>query len=82
MYSIDEAFLDLREMGFTDLLQLGLDIRKTIRKNIGIPVSIGIAPTKTLAKMANRHARKNYKKEAVFGPGIQQGRRKCYWRRL
>jgi len=49
MYSIDEAFLDLREMGLTDLLGLGLDIRKTIRKNIGIPVSIGIAHTKTLA---------------------------------
>jgi DNA polymerase V len=66
MYSIDEAFLDLREMMHTDLLKLGFSIRKTIRKNIGIPVSIGIAATKTLAKMANRHARKNYKQAAVF----------------
>jgi DNA polymerase V len=66
MYSIDEAFLDLREMALADPAQLGKEIRKTIRKNIGIPVSIGIAPTKTLAKMANRHARKNYKQEAVF----------------
>ncbi len=66
MYSIDEAFLDLRAMGHTDLLELGFKIRRTIRKNIGIPVSIGIAPTKTLAKMANRHAKKNYRQAAVF----------------
>jgi DNA polymerase V len=66
MYSIDEAFLDLRAMGNADLLELGFKIRRTIRKNIGIPVSIGIAPTKTLAKMANRHAKKNYRQAAVF----------------
>jgi DNA polymerase V len=66
MYSIDEAFLDLGEMLFTDLLQLGFDIRKTIKRNIGIPVSIGIASTKTLAKMANLHAKKNFKQASVF----------------
>jgi len=66
LYSIDEAFLDLNEMWHTDLLQIGFDIRRTIRKNIGIPVSIGIAPTKTLAKIANRHAKKHYKQGAVF----------------
>ena len=66
LYSIDEAFLDLKELGNTDLLKLGFHIRTTIRKNIGIPVSIGIAPTKTLAKMANRYSKKNYKQGAVF----------------
>jgi DNA polymerase V len=66
LYSIDEAFLDLREMGQTDLLQLGFRIRKTIRKNTGVPVSIGMAATKTLAKMANRHAKKNYRQASVF----------------
>jgi DNA polymerase V len=73
MYSIDEAFLDLGEMVHSDLLNLGFNIRKTIKKNIGIPVSIGIAPTKTLAKMANRHAKKNYKQASVFwasGPAL------------
>ncbi len=65
-YSIDEAFLDLNEMTHTDLLELGFRIRRTVKKNIGIPVSIGIAATKTLAKMANRHARKNYRQSAVF----------------
>ena len=66
MYSIDEAFLDLGELVHPDLLKLGFEIRKTIKKNIGIPVSIGIASTKTLAKMANRHAKKHYKQASVF----------------
>jgi DNA polymerase V len=66
LYSIDEAFLDLREMRKTDLGQLGFDIRKTIKKNLGIPVSVGIGSTKTLAKMANRHAKKHYQHASVF----------------
>lgn len=66
LYSIDEAFLDLGEMRQTDLRQLGVDIRKTIKKNLGIPVSVGIGATKTLAKMANRHAKKHYRQASVF----------------
>jgi DNA polymerase V len=66
MYSIDEAFLDLNGLPETDLLAFGSGIRGTIRKNIGIPVSIGIAPTKTLAKMANRYAKARYRQTAVF----------------
>ena len=58
IYSIDEAFLDMHSMVYTDLLKLGIEIRKTITKNIGVPVCVGIAPTKTLAKMANRYAKK------------------------
>lgn len=65
-YSIDEAFLDLRNLANTHLLDLGIGIRNTIRKNIGIPVSVGIAPTKTLAKMANRYAKKNPQSTGVF----------------
>jgi DNA polymerase V len=65
-YSIDEAFLNLKDLGHTDLLDLGFRIRKTIRKNIGIPVSVGMGATKTLAKMANRHAKKNHRQAAVF----------------
>lgn len=66
MYSIDEAFLDFGELVHSDLLKLGFEIRKTIKKNIGIPVSIGIASTKTLAKMANRHAKKHHQQASVF----------------
>jgi len=59
VYSIDEAFLDLSEFNEKDLFQLGQTIRETVYSHVGIPVTIGIAPTKTLAKMANNYAKKN-----------------------
>jgi DNA polymerase V len=57
MYSIDEAFLD---MDFTtiDYTDYGHTIRKTILKNLDLPVGIGIAPTKTLCKVASKVAKK------------------------
>jgi len=66
IYSIDEAFLDLNDMESVDLVQLAIKIRSTVKQNTGIPVSIGIAPTKTLAKMANRYAKKKRKDAGVF----------------
>lgn len=63
VYSIDEAFLDLS--GVTKLNQFSIDLRAKVRQWTGIPVSIGVAPTKTLAKVAN-HVAKKYKKEGVF----------------
>jgi DNA polymerase V len=66
IYSIDEAFLDLHNMPYHDLLQLGMRIRTTVMRDIGIPVSIGIAPTKTLAKMANRYAKKKFREVGIF----------------
>ena len=66
IYSIDEAFLDLHDLPYTDLLALGILIKKTVQQNTGIPVSIGIAPTKTLAKMANRFAKKKHRDTGVF----------------
>lgn len=66
IYSIDEAFLDLTHLKYTDLLQLARTIRDTIMNHIGIPVSVGIAPTKTLAKMANRYAKKECKKTGIY----------------
>lgn len=65
MYSIDEAFLDMHNMEYHDLLKLGIEIKKTVKKNIGIPVCVGIAATKTLAKMANRYAKKRRKEIGV-----------------
>lgn len=57
-YSIDEAFLRLD--GVTKVSQeYAQGIRATVHQWTGIPVSIGIAPTKTLAKAANRIAKKN-----------------------
>ena len=62
IYSIDEAFLD-----FSDLCSFdrALSIRKKVKKWTGIPISIGIAPTKTLAKVANHIAKKSTK-DGVF----------------
>lgn len=65
VYSIDEAFLNMYDLGYADLLQLGIRIRKTVKQYIGMPVSIGIAPTRTLAKMANRYAKNNRKSVGV-----------------
>jgi DNA polymerase V len=59
LYSIDECFLDFS--GFSqDLTAYCLGICKIVKQWTGIPISIGIAPTKTLAKLANRLAKKGY----------------------
>lgn len=54
VYSIDEAFLDFTGMDDADFDALGHRIARTVRRHTGIPVSIGIAPTKTLAKIASK----------------------------
>ena len=59
VYSIDEAFLDMTSFTRFDLQDYARHIRQTIRQHTGIPVCVGIAPTKTLAKIANRLAKKN-----------------------
>ena len=58
-YSIDEAFLDLSNMPISNINNFIIDIKKTIYKNIGIPVSIGVGSNKTLSKIANHLAKKN-----------------------
>lgn len=54
VYSIDEAFLDLRGIPLEELAELGHRISRICRRDTGIPVSVGIAPTKTLAKVASK----------------------------
>mgnify|MGYP001228388513 CR=1 FL=1 len=66
IYSIDEAFLDLSGFTHYDLTNYGRRIRSTIKRWTGIPVSIGIAETKTLAKIANRIAKKSKKAAGVL----------------
>jgi DNA polymerase V len=61
VYSIDEAFLNLDSFRYNDLADYAAQIRNTIKQHIGIPVTIGVAPSKTLAKMANRYAKKEKK---------------------
>ncbi|MBA3813521.1 MAG: DUF4113 domain-containing protein [Alphaproteobacteria bacterium] len=59
VYSIDEAFLDLSSIPRHELMAYGSHIKKVIKKWTGIPVSVGIGPTKTLAKVANHLAKKH-----------------------
>ena len=63
IYSIDEAFMDFS--GIKNCFNLGLQMRDTVAKHTSIPISIGIAKTKTLAKVAN-HLAKRYSKKGVY----------------
>jgi len=58
VYSIDECFLDLTGFEHIGLTSYGQEIRKTILRHVGLPVCVGMASTKTLAKLANHVAKK------------------------
>ncbi|MGZ9211156.1 MAG: Y-family DNA polymerase [Candidatus Binatia bacterium] len=58
VYSIDESFLDLTGICSHDPIVYGQRIRKTVYRSTGIPVCVGMGPTKTLAKLANFAAKK------------------------
>jgi DNA polymerase V len=57
-YSIDECFVYLDGMEHLDLKKWGEDLHKKIKQYVGMPVSIGLAPNKTLAKIASHFAKK------------------------
>jgi len=59
VYSVDEAFLDLSMFASEDIPKVAKEIRETVEQWTGIKVSVGVAPTKVLAKLANRIAKKN-----------------------
>lgn len=58
IYSIDEAFLKFDGFERYNLEEYGKEIQKTVTKSTGIPISVGFAPTKALAKVANKIAKK------------------------
>lgn len=68
-YSIDEAFIDLRGLEHIDLKKWGEGLSEKVYKWTGIPISIGIAKSKTLAKVAVRYAKKypGYRKCCIIG---------------
>jgi DNA polymerase V len=68
VYSIDESFLDLA--GIRDRRQLAVDLRERVHQWTGIPNCIGIAPTKTLAKLANRVAKDAARKPGSYPAGL------------
>lgn len=66
VYSIDESFLDLSNFYNTDIKEYAKEIKATVQQWTGIPVAIGVAPTKTLAKVANRLSKKSGKAKGVL----------------
>jgi DNA polymerase V len=65
VYSVDESFLDLSELNIINHRAWALNIRHRIMREIGIPVSIGLAPTKTLAKLGADRAKKQSELDGV-----------------
>ncbi|ATH07973.1 hypothetical protein BIY24_08415 [Halobacteriovorax marinus] len=63
VYSVDEAFADFS--GIENKREFGLHLKTIIKENIGIPVGVGIGPTKVLAKLANHIAKKSTKAGGV-----------------
>lgn len=60
VYSIDEAFLKYpAEISAEELFKVCLELRRMVKRWVGIPISLGLAPTKTLAKVANSCAKKS-----------------------
>ena len=73
IYSIDEAFLKFNNSKYFDIVEESYKMRKQINQWTGIPVSIGLAPTKSLAKIANKIAKKfNTKTLGVYSLDNQE----------
>ena len=66
VYSVDESFLDLSELGISDYTAWGRALRTHILRAIGVPVSVGIAPTKTLAKLSADYVKKHPEHEGAL----------------
>jgi DNA polymerase V len=66
IYSVDESFLDISTLPLEDYTAWGGAVRASILKNIGVPVSIGIAPSKTLAKLASEIGKQQEQYSGVF----------------
>lgn len=57
VYSIDESFIDLRQLPITDFDEWARQLRDRVFREVGVPVSVGVAATKTLAKVASTYAK-------------------------
>lgn len=64
VYSIDECFLSVE--GLPNAVQTGREIKATVKQLLGLPVCVGIAPTKTLAKLSNNIAKSTQRFHGVF----------------
>jgi DNA polymerase V len=77
IYSVDEAFLDLDAWSNDSLVERGRNLVRHIRRSTGIPTSLGIAKTKTLAKVAARFAKKYHGYHSVCYIDDEEKRRKA-----
>lgn len=77
IYSIDEAFLHMDGWDVAELPDVGRRIVHKVRRDTGIPTSMGIAPTKTLAKVAARFAKKYAGYRSVCLINTEEARRKA-----
>ncbi len=66
IYSIDESFCDLTMFKTQDLGAMAIELRRRILQYTGVPVCVGIGPSRTLAKVANRVAKKHFKDIGVY----------------
>lgn len=77
VYSIDEAFIDFGFDDDKDLLEIGHEIVRRVRRNVGVPTALGISTTKTLAKIASRFAKKYPAYHSVAIISTEEARRKA-----
>ena len=66
VYSVDESFLDITTLHIANRAEWGRELRAAILRAVGVPVSIGIAPTKTLAKVGADYAKKHPEHQGVL----------------
>jgi len=69
VYSIDEAFARLPRPRHGDLTRWASALRSRVRHNLGLPIAIGLAPSKVLAKLANHVAKADSQHAGVFDLG-------------
>lgn len=66
IYSVDEAFVELPNWSPQEMQEICLELKNTVWKWLNIPISIGVGPTKTLAKLANEKAKKDSRKDNLY----------------
>lgn len=66
LYSIDEAFLDISKLNIRGYERWGRQLAAKIEREVGVPVSVGIAPTKTLCKLAADHVKHHPECEGAY----------------
>ena len=66
VYSVDEAFLSFENISEEEALSIAYKVKHAVATEVGIPVGIGIARTKTLAKLSNNYAKSHKKTNGVY----------------